>query len=284
LTLRLFRHAAILLAVAIALFPILWMLSMAFKPMLEWTAAGGSTGWLPENPTLGNFEYIFFGRTDALPASAVTENTVWRPLLASTLISTAATVLATVAGSLAAYGYSRTRYGGNLPFALIQLRMFPPLAVMIPIMIMWAYLDMIDTWWGLTLIYAIVTLPFAFWLMLTFLDDVPVELEEAAMIEGASPLRVFTRVTLPLVKPALATTALFVFILNWSDYILALMLTQREWLTIPVFMNNLNSAQTGQLYGPKAALGLIAVIPPLILGVLIQKHLVRGLTFGALKQ
>ena len=104
------------------------------------------------------------------------------------------------------------------------------------------------------------------------------------MIEGASPVRVFTRVTLPLVKPAIATTALFVFILNWSDYILALMLTQRDWLTIPVFMNNLNSAQTGQLYGPKAALGLIAVVPPLILGVLIQKHLVRGLTFGALKQ
>jgi multiple sugar transport system permease protein len=120
--------------------------------------------------------------------------------------------------------------------------------------------------------------------MLTFLDEVPVELEEAALIEGARPYRVFLRVTLPLVKPALATTLLFVFILNWSDYVLALMLTREQWVTIPVFMNDLNSAQTGQLYGAKAALGLIAIVPPMIVGMLIQKHLVRGLTFGALKQ
>ena len=137
---------------------------------------------------------------------------------------------------------------------------------------------------GMALVYGIVTLPFAFWLMLTFFEEVPVELEEAALIEGATPWRVFARVTLPLVKPALATTLLFVFILNWSDYVLALMLTRREWVTVPVFMNDLNSAQTGQLYGAKAALGLIAIVPPLILGVLIRKHLVRGLTFGALKQ
>ncbi|MGO4832634.1 carbohydrate ABC transporter permease, partial [Rhizobiaceae sp. 2RAB30] len=147
-----------------------------------------------------------------------------------------------------------------------------------------AYLDLIDSWWGLSLIYGIVTLPFGFWLMLTFLDEVPVELEEAAMIEGASPWSIFWKVTLPLVKPAIATTALFVFILNWSDYIMALLLTRKDWITIPVFMNDLNTAQTGQLYGAKAALGLIAIVPPLILGVLIQKHLVRGLTFGALKQ
>ena len=167
---------------------------------------------------------------------------------------------------------------------LAQQRLFPPLAVIIPVMIMWAYLDLIDSWWGLALIYGIVTLPFAFWLMLTFLDEVPVELEEAALSEGASPTRVFLRITLPLVKPALATTLLFVFILNWSDYVLALMLTREQWITIPVFMNDLNSAQTGQLYGAKAALGLIAIVPPMIVGMLIQKHLVRGLTFGALKQ
>jgi multiple sugar transport system permease protein len=189
-----------------------------------------------------------------------------------------------VVGTLAAYGYSRFARGRQLPFALTQLRLFPPLAVMIPVMIMWAYLDLIDTWWGLALIYGITTLPFGFWLMLTFFEEVPVELEEAALIEGATPWRVFRRVTLPLVKPALATTLLFVFILNWSDYVLALMLTRSEWVTVPVYMNDLNSAQTGQLYGAKAALGLIAIVPPLVLGLLIRRHLVRGLTFGALKQ
>src|SRR5262249_51246949 len=160
----------------------------------------------------------------------------------------------------------------------------PTLAVIIPVIIMWACLDLSDSWWGLALIYGIVTLPFAFWLMLTFLDEVPVELEEAALSEGASPHRVFLRITLPLVKPALATTLLFVFILNWSDYVLALMLTREQWITIPVFMNAWTSAQPGQLSGAKAALGLIAIVPPMIVGMLIQKHLVRGLTFGALKQ
>ena len=281
---RLGRHLLLLLALLIALFPIGWMASMAFKPMREWTPASGEVSWLPQAPTWGNFEYIFNGHTDDYPSSTAMERTVARPILASIVVAGLGTLLATVVGTLAAYGYSRFARGKQLPFALAQLRLFPPLAVMIPVMIMWAYLDLIDTWWGLSLIYGITTLPFAFWLMLTFFDEVPVELEEAALIEGATPWRVFLRVTLPLVKPALATTLLFVFILNWSDYVLALMLTRSEWVTVPVYMNDLNSAQTGQLYGAKAALGLIAIVPPLVLGLLIRRHLVRGLTFGALKQ
>ncbi len=155
---------------------------------------------------------------------------------------------------------------------------------MIPVMIMWTYLGMVDTWWGLSLIYGIVTLPFAFWLMMTFFEEVPREIEEAALVEGCSPWRVFYRVTLPVVKAPLATTCLFVFILNWSDYVIALLLTRKDWVTIPVYMNALSSAMTGQMYGAKAALGLIAAVPPVVFGIMIQKHLVRGLTFGALKQ
>jgi multiple sugar transport system permease protein len=188
------------------------------------------------------------------------------------------------AGTAAAYGLSRYGAGQNLPLALIQLRLFPPMAVMIPVMIMWAFLGLIDTWWGLALIYGIVTLPFAFWLMKTFFDDMPREIEEAALVEGCSRLRVFTRITLPMMRAPLASSALFVFILNWSDYLIALLLTTREWVTIPVYMASLSSSMTGQLYGAKAALGLIAAIPPVIMGIAIQRHLVRGLTFGALKQ
>ncbi|MGD9538638.1 MAG: carbohydrate ABC transporter permease [Alphaproteobacteria bacterium] len=284
LSLRPARHLLLLLGLVVALFPIAWMASMAFKPMPEWTPAAGEVSWLPREPTIGNFQYIFTGTAHDYPQSTAMESSAWQPIIASLLISTIGTLIATAVGTAAAYGFSRFKRGRNLPFGLIQLRLFPPLAVIIPVMIMWAYLNLIDTWWGLSLIYGIVTLPFAFWLMLTFFDDVPIELEEAALIEGSSAARLFFRVTLPLVKPALATTLLFVFILNWSDYVLALMLTRRDWITIPVFLNELNSAQTGQLYGAKAALGLIAIIPPMILGLLIQRHLVRGLTFGALKQ
>ena len=155
---------------------------------------------------------------------------------------------------------------------------------MIPVMIMWAFLGLIDTWYGLALVYGIVTMPFAFWLMKTFFDDMPRDIEDAALVEGCSRLRVFWKITLPMMRPALASSALFVFILNWSDYLIALLLTTRDWVTIPVYMASLSSSMTGQLYGAKAALGLIAAVPPVILGIAIQKHLVRGLTFGALKQ
>ncbi len=276
------RYVVILTAVVVALFPLAWMATMAFKPVQEWTTTVAELTWLPKNPTWGNYEFIFFGTTQELIVSL--DRFAIQPIFASLLTASVGTVIATLAGTLGAYGVSRFQVGGNLPLSVLQLRLFPPLAVMIPIMIMWAFFGMIDTWWGLSLIYGIVTLPYAFWLMLPFFNEVPREIEEAALVEGCSPWRVFYRVTLPMVKAALATTVLFVFILNWSDYVIALLLTRKDWVTIPVYMNALTSAMTGQMYGAKAALGLIAVIPPVILGFTIQKHLVRGLTFGALKQ
>ncbi len=253
---------------------------MAFKPFEEWTTGGGIS-WFPQNPTWQNFEFIFFGRADGIIVSI--DKTIMAPLMASLVTSTVGTAIAVVAGTLSSYAVVRFNILPSLALSVLQLRLFPPLAVMIPVMVMWAFIGGIDTWWGLSLIYGIVTLPFAFWLMKTFFDEVPIEIEEAARVAGSSYWRVFYRITLPIVKPGIATCVLFVFILNWSDYLLALLLTQNEWVTLPVFMSTLNSAM-GEMYGMKAALGLIAAIPPVVLGLLIQKHLVRGLTFGALKQ
>jgi multiple sugar transport system permease protein len=255
---------------------------MAFKPIPEWQATGAALTWIPKAPTLDNFRYIFGTSTNDLIATL--DKTAIKPILASFLAAGLGTVIAMAAGTSAAYGLSRFGAGSNLPLALVQLRLFPPMAVMTPVMIMWAFLNFTDTWWGLALVYGIVTLPFAFWLMKTFFDDMPKEIEEAALVEGCSRARVFWRITLPMMRAPLASAALFVFILNWSDYLIALLLTTREWVTIPVYMASLSSSMTGQLYGAKAALGLIAAVPPVVLGVLIQKHLVRGLTFGALKQ
>ena len=278
----LFRYGAILLAVAVTLVPVLWMASMAFKPIPEWQATGAALTWWPKNPTLDNFRFIFGTSTSDLIVAL--DRTAAKPILSSLLSATFGTIIAMAAGTAAAYGLSRFGAGQNLPLALIQLRLFPPMAVMIPVMIMWAFLNLMDTWWGLALVYGIVTLPFAFWLMKTFFDDMPKEIEEAALVEGCSRWRVFTRITLPMMRAPLASAALFVFILNWSDYLIALLLTTREWVTVPVYMASLSSSMTGQLYGAKAALGLIAAVPPVVLGILIQRHLVRGLTFGALKQ
>lgn len=276
------RYTLILLAVAFALTPIVWMATMALKPVEEWTDAGQALHWWPRHPTLDNFRYIFGESSSRLITSL--DTTAVRPILASVLSASIGTMIAMVCGALAAYGVSRFNAGGNLPLALLQLRIFPPMAVMIPVMMMWSFLGLTDTWYGLALIYGIVTLPFAFWLMKTFFDEMPRELEEAALVEGCSRFRVFRRVTLPIMMAPFASAALLVFIFNWSDYLIALLLTTKDWRTIPVYMASLSSSMTGQLYGAKAALGVIAAVPPVILGLSIQRYLVRGLTFGALKQ
>ena len=275
------KYFFVLLASAVVLYPLLWMVTMAFKPHPEWTTVSGLT-WLPKNPTWQNFEFIFFGEAEGLVVSL--DRTIGGPLVASLVTATVGTLIAVVCGTLASYAVVRFGLAQSLPLSVLQLRLFPPLAVMIPVMVMWAFIGAVDTWWGLSLIYGIVTLPFAFWLMKTFFEEVPVEIEDAARVAGCSYWRVFYRITLPIVKPGLATCALFVFILNWSDYLLALLLTQKEWVTLPVYMATLTSAMGGQMYGMKAALGVIAAIPPVVFGLMIQKHLVRGLTFGALKQ
>ena len=276
------RSLAVAIVAAVALLPVAWMASMAFKPPAEWMPASGVVTFLPVHPTLSNFTYVFTGEAPGMIVSL--DRTVWRPLFASTLTSVLGTLIAVVCGTAAAYAVSREKVGGTIGLLLLQLRIFPPLAVMIPVMIMWSFLGMIDTWWGLSLIYGIVTLPFSFWLMKAYFDDLPREIEEAAIIDGCSPFEAFRQVTLPILSTAVASTALFIFILNWSDYLIALLLTRKDWTTIPVYMNALATAASGQLYGAKAALGLIAAIPPVALGIGIQRFLVRGLTFGALKQ
>ena len=172
-TSHLWRYALILVAVGIALLPVVWMATMAFKPHTEWVSTAGDLHWLPREPTFGNYEYVFTGETDAY--SITHERTATKPILASLITSLLGTAIAVIAGTLGAYAVSRFAVGRNLPLGVLQLRLFPPLAVMIPVMIMWAFIGAMDSWWGLSLIYGIVTLPFAFWLMKTFFDEVPRE-------------------------------------------------------------------------------------------------------------
>jgi multiple sugar transport system permease protein len=277
---RILKYILVLVLALAFFFPVYWICTMAFKPYVEWTAAAGKIYWYPNNPTLDNFRTIF---SKQLNMNAMSETAV-RPIINSLIVSVVGTIIAMIAGVLAAYGISRFKVGGSLPFSLLQLRMFPPIAIIIPIMIMWAFLHMIDKWYGLVIIYGVVTLPFATWLMKTFFDDIPNELNEAAVVDGCSNMGAFFKVVLPLARGGIASTGLFVFILNWSDFLIALVLTDRRWTTIPVHISKLQSALVGQLYGPKAALGVIAAVPPVVLGILIQKYLVRGLTFGAIKK
>jgi len=265
------------------MFPLYWIVTMAFKPQEEWQPVDG-VHWWPQNWTLDNFKKIFGRSTDtgffeAAPTDATNS------IVNSMIAATGGTILAMFVGVLTAYGIARYRAGGPfLPFQILQLRMFPPIAIVIPLLIMYSYLELVDTYWGLILIYGAVTFPFVVWLMRSFFQEVPREIAEAAVVDGCSQWGAFFKAVLPQVRGGLAATTLFVFILNWSDFLLALVLSGEKTETAPVFLNGLQSAGAGQEYGPQAALGLILIIPPAILGLAIQRYLVRGLTFGAVKR
>ncbi len=282
-SIRMLLIAAVL---CIFLFPVYWTVTMAFKPAEEWTPTGGKTYWVPDNPTLDNFRRIFGGTPGGSESFLVsTPINATGSIVNSLVTSILGTLLALAVGTFTAYGISRYRAGGKmLGFSILQLRMFPPIAIIIPVLFLWTYLRLFDTHVGLILIYGAVTFPFVVWLMRSFFDEVPREISEAAIVDGCSQFGAFRKAVLPLVKGGLATTALFVFILNWSDFLIALVLSGTNVVTAPVFLSQITSAATGEEFGSRAALGVILITPPMLLSILIQKHLVRGLTFGAIKR
>lgn len=286
------RHASLRVAAKVLatvflggsfMFPLYWILTMAFKPQDEWTPVG-HVYWVPGHWTLDNFRQIFgVAKSTGFFTAAPTDAS--GPIVHSLVSAVGGTLLAMLVGTTTAYGVARFRAGGKfLPFQILQLRMFPPVAIVIPLLIMYAYLHLVDTYWGLILIYGAVTFPFVVWLMRSFFLEVPREIGEAAIVDGCTQWGAFFKAILPQVRGGLAATALFVFILNWSDFLIALVLTSNKVITAPVFLNGLQSAGAGQEYGPQAALGLILIVPPAILGLAIQRYLVRGLTFGAIKR
>ncbi|MBV9196742.1 MAG: carbohydrate ABC transporter permease [Solirubrobacterales bacterium] len=278
------RLLAIVLVGAGFLAPLYWMVTMSFKPQAEWNPIG-QTIWFPHHPTLDNFRNILGLTSQNTVFFQANSTDASGPIVHSLIAATGGTLIALFIGVLAAYGIARFRAGGRmLPFQILQLRMFPPVAIIIPLLIMMSYLHLVDTYPGLWLVYGAVTFPFVVWLMRSFFQDLPREIGEAAIVDGCTQWGALFKAILPNVKGGLAATALFVFILNWSDFLIALVLTQQNVVTAPVFLNSLQSAGAGQEYGPQAALGLILILPPAILGLVIQRYLVRGLTFGAIKR
>ncbi len=266
-------------------FPLYWTVTMAFKPSDEWNPPG-KIFWWPDNWTWSNFQDILGLTTNdsGIFATGRSRSAI-EPIQNSIIAATGGTLLALAVGILAAYGIARFRSGGRLlPFQILQLRMFPPIAIIIPLLFMFVYLRLWDTLWGLVILYGAVTFPFVVWLMRSFFQEVPREISDAAIVDGCTHWGAFFKVVLPQVKGGLAATALFVFILNWSDFLIALVMTQDNARTAPVFLQALQSGSAGQEYGKQAALAVILILPPAIFGLAIQKYLVRGLTFGAIKR
>jgi len=296
---RIVRHAILLAWTAIIVFPIFWMVSTAFKDSGEWVA--WPPHWLPRVLTLHNFAQIFaFRSIDPSLSRQATEQafSIWKSVGDAVLVCTTAALLALLLGTLLAYSISRFNVGGRyFRHTILTIRMIPPIIIAISILIYYAILipyatsslfalriSLFDTYVGLILIYTVTTLPFVIWMMLTFIDEVPYTLEHAARLMGAGRITVLARVVFPLVASGMVVTFLFVFILNWAEFLLALTLTHPEVTTLTVLLNKFQSASEGRLYGPQAAIGTMITIPVVLLGILIQKHLVKGFSFGTIRR
>jgi multiple sugar transport system permease protein len=300
-----FRHAVLLGWASIVLFPIFWMISTSFKDSGDWVA--WPPNWLPTflgggyNPTLHNYRQIFtFSELGEHLSREATEQAynIWGAVGDSMFIASLSSLAALLLGTFLAYSISRFSVGGKyFRYMILTIRMVPPIVIAIPIVMYYAILipfatqavfgfrsSLFDTYIGLGLLYTATTLPFVIWMMLSFIDEVPYTLEHASRIMGANRLYTLRRVVVPLVAPGMVVTFLFIFILNWSEFLLALTLTQPEVSTLPVLLNKFQSAVEGRLYGPQAAIGTVITVPVVILGVLIQKHLITGFSFGTIRK
>src|SRR5688572_541551 len=284
------KRCAVLIAMAIAFFPIFWLLTTSVKPYEEWAA--WPPVWLTENPTLQNYRIVFFpeaarefAATQAGSLDYKVSGSAWKAFKDSAIIATIATIISVVFGTLSAYSIVRFRTGGeNYPFQFLTVRMMPPIAVVVPMVALFSMLRLSDTYFGMILAYTAFTLPFSIWMIRSFIEEAPAELEGVAMVHGMGQLETFVKVTLPLVKGGILATALFIFILNWSEFLFALVLTSGNIVTVTLQVANYVSASSGKLYGVQAAMGAISTLPVIFFGYIIQRHLVRGLTFGAVKR
>jgi multiple sugar transport system permease protein len=207
-----------------------------------------------------------------------------RYLSNSLIVGVVSTVITLILGCMAAYGLARFRFTGRktIAYTTLLLRTVPFAVLAVPVFMIWGKMDMINSLWGLILLYVAVNLPFAIWLLYGFILQVPIELEEAAAIDGCGPIQVFYKVVLPLIKPGIAAASIFTFRIAWNEFILALVLTDRATRTLPVAAS-LYITDIGVDWGKIMALGSLIAIPPLIFTFIAAKQIITGLTAGAVK-
>ena len=226
-------------------------------------------------PTLQSFYnalFVFGGR------SAISY------LINSVIISAVSTFLAVVLGAMAAYGFARFSFAGkrHLAFWILSTRFAPPVAFIVPIYLMVQKAGMLDSHIALILIYTAMNLSLVIWILRGFFSEIPIEIEEAALVDGYSRLQIFWRVALPLVRPGIVSTAILSAIFSWNEFLYAMVLTQSKAATLPVYLAGFSNSM-GLAWGEYMAVGTMAVLPILVFTFALQKHLVRGLTFGAVK-
>ena len=296
--------ATIVIAYAlITMIPLVWIVATSFKTPPD------SIAYPPKilfSPSLEGYVNLFTTRTRQTPEyiASLPEATAWYDKLVrsrnmviagpsnvvqrftnSIIIAFGSTFLAVFLGVLAAYGFSRFKVPlkEDLLFFILSTRMMPPIAVAIPIYLMYREIGLSDTKLGMILLYTAVNVSLAVWLLKGFIDEIPREYEEAAMIDGYSRLQAFRKVVLPQATTGIAATAIFCMIFAWNEYAFAVLLTSGEAQTMPPFIPFI-IGEGGQDWPAVAAATTLFVVPIFVFTVLLRKHLLRGITFGAVRK
>ena len=202
----------------------------------------------------------------------------------SVVITAASTIVALMLGGMAAYGLARFRFPGSrdVAFFILSTRFAPAVAFVIPVYVIVQKVGLLDTWLALIIVYTAANIPFVTWLLRGFFAEIPREIEEAALVDGYSHIQIFWRVAVPLIRPGIITTAILTAVFSWNEFLYAMILTQNQAATLPVYLSQF-SGSTYPVWDQYMAVGLVAIVPILIVTFWLQKYLVRGMTFGAVR-
>jgi len=269
-------HAVLIIALIFALYPILWVVALAFSDVVTPQASAFPA---PTNPSFAHFTAVL-GRVDGEGRWLFA-----RQLMSSLLVSVSTALVAIVIATPAAYALSRFTFVGKefSVKSLLATQMFPGIAAAVPLYLLLDALGLLDTLSGLVLVYATSAVPFALFQLRGAFDSIPKELEEAAMVDGATRFGAFVRVVLPAARPALAITALFAFMSAWNEFALAAtFLTREEHYTLPILLQSYASEHSANM-GHFAAGAILVSLPVMALFYVLQRQLIHGLTAGGVK-
>ena len=296
--LKILRDITAVFVTALFMFPIFWWALTSIKPISA-VFDKDRVNFFDFTPTFINYGVTLFGQSRSqiaideglgMGVAGAEAYDSRMSILESIIVSIGATTVTLSVAVFAAYAISRMTFRGRGAYLnwVLGQRFMPPMAILIPLVSIYKVAGMRDTdnlymgYLGLMMIYALMNLPIAVLLMKSFLDDVPKDVDEAAMIDGATRWQTFCKVVLPMVKGGVAASAVLCFIFSWTEFLLSLFLTT-DIRTVPVKIQTFVTS-TGNEWGFIAALGTTAIIPSFVFILLVQKHLVRGLTLGSLKE
>ncbi|MCK5568482.1 MAG: carbohydrate ABC transporter permease [Spirochaetes bacterium] len=262
------RWILIIIVLLIFLFPVYWIISGSFKTLGEFYTRPPSI--VPARLMLDNFK-------NALSVRGT------KGLIDSAIISITVTIITMIISVPASYSIARYRPGGmHISFFILSILFLPPVIGVIPLFFIFKTLKMLDTYYVFFLSYMFFGLPFCIWIMKGFFEDIPVELEQAAMVDGHSRFKVFFKIAIPLARAGIAVAGLFAFIFAWNELMFASIFGRYNVQTLPLALQDYIGS-TGVAWGELSALATIAAIPGILLAVFMQRYIVRGLTFGAVK-